>query len=256
MKLFLSIALTFLFSVNFAQDSLKNEAIKRFLKIQGTEERWSLSFEKMIATQKRGGDEEAQQFWEKFKEKIEENSYERLYEKVIPIYHEHFSIEEIEGLIAFYGTDLGQALLEKQPIVMEASYSMGEVVAAEIVEEINIEKEEDLVGKYNKRLLDCSDIKSGKFTSTVGDGQEIVVERKGKFQYEYFDGSITKYKVNWLDECTYSLKVLETDASFMKDMVGKTLITNIFEINDDHYKYICTMEETDVKMEGSLYFAE
>ena len=52
------------------------------------------------------------------KEELNWESLEPLY---IQIYSESFSQEEIDGMLAFYETPAGQALIKKMPVVMQKS---------------------------------------------------------------------------------------------------------------------------------------
>lgn len=49
----------------------------------------------------------------------EQLSWENLKKVYIPIYRESFSQEEIDGLISFYGSPAGKAMVEKMPVVMQ-----------------------------------------------------------------------------------------------------------------------------------------
>ena len=48
-------------------------------------------------------------------------SWENLKKIYFPIYRDSFSLEEIDGLIAFYSSPAGKAMVEKMPIVMQKS---------------------------------------------------------------------------------------------------------------------------------------
>jgi hypothetical protein len=58
----------------------------------------------------------------------------------VPIYHKHFSHEEIKGMIEFYKTPLGKVLAEKQPKVLEESIAAGQQwgqkLAMEVMQEL------------------------------------------------------------------------------------------------------------------------
>ena len=50
---------------------------------------------------------------------------DRFIESMIPLYTGNFSREELEGLVAFYRSPLGQKLIEVQPVVSEQAMRMG-----------------------------------------------------------------------------------------------------------------------------------
>jgi hypothetical protein len=50
---------------------------------------------------------------------------DEMVELVIPIYDRHFSLEEVQGLLAFYGTPLGQKLVGEMPAIAAESMAVG-----------------------------------------------------------------------------------------------------------------------------------
>lgn len=45
---------------------------------------------------------------------------------MIPIYDRHFTLAELEGLVAFYATPLGRALIQKTPAITQESMVAGQ----------------------------------------------------------------------------------------------------------------------------------
>ncbi|MBE9063129.1 DUF2059 domain-containing protein [cf. Phormidesmis sp. LEGE 11477] len=80
------------------------------------------------------------EWWDRFLEKID---YEELNRLIIPIYAQHFTIEDLDAIIAFYRTPAGQAVIEKMPMVLQDSLLVGQHwgmgIAQEIIEELEAE---------------------------------------------------------------------------------------------------------------------
>ncbi|ENW97408.1 DUF2059 domain-containing protein [Acinetobacter dispersus] len=55
----------------------------------------------------------------------EELTWAKLEPEMIKIYAEEFSQEEIDGMIKFYKTPVGQSTIDKMPIVMQKSMQVG-----------------------------------------------------------------------------------------------------------------------------------
>jgi len=53
-----------------------------------------------------------------------EYSYDKLEPKFFPVYRETFSEEEVAGMIAFYKTPAGQAVIHKMPTLMQKTMAM------------------------------------------------------------------------------------------------------------------------------------
>ena len=79
-------------------------------------------------------------WWERFTAKALETDMDSL---LIPIYQRNYTTTEIDGLIDFYQSPLGQSLLEKTPIVMQESIAVGQAWGLEIIEEMIQELEAD-----------------------------------------------------------------------------------------------------------------
>jgi hypothetical protein len=65
-----------------------------------------------------------------------ELSWPRLKDMYVQIYRESLTQEEVDGLIAFYGTSAGKALLEKMPIIMQKSMAAMQQRMAPMMQEM------------------------------------------------------------------------------------------------------------------------
>jgi hypothetical protein len=73
-------------------------------------------------------------------EMMADENVDELMENMVPIYDRNFTQEDINGLLAFYRSDLGQRVLAKMPVVtqesMLAGQEWGESVAQRIMEKL------------------------------------------------------------------------------------------------------------------------
>jgi len=53
-----------------------------------------------------------------------ELAYEKVEAKFLPVYRETFTEEEVVGMIAFYKTPTGQAVIHKMPVLMQKTMAM------------------------------------------------------------------------------------------------------------------------------------
>lgn len=79
-------------------------------------------------------------WWDGFIEKALESDINSL---LVPIYQRNYSAEEIEGLIAFYQSPVGQSVLAKTTIVTQESIEVGQAWGIELAEELLAELEAD-----------------------------------------------------------------------------------------------------------------
>ena len=74
-------------------------------------------------------------------------SWEKIEPEVIRLYERNFSEEEIDGMLAFYKSEAGQAILKKMPVVMNESMQLGHNLMKETIpqlQEISRQLSDDL----------------------------------------------------------------------------------------------------------------
>ena len=96
--------------------------------------------EQMIAQFRLMSPEVPDEWWNRFTAKALETDINSL---LIPIYERNYTAEEIDGLIEFYQSPLGQSLLAKAPIVTQESIAVGQAWGLQMVEELIGELEAD-----------------------------------------------------------------------------------------------------------------
>jgi hypothetical protein len=74
-------------------------------------------------------------FWDEFLRRAE-SDIDKFLEMVIPIYDRHFTTSELQELLRFYKTRLGQQLVAKLPLIMEESTRAGQDWGMRLGEEV------------------------------------------------------------------------------------------------------------------------
>lgn len=114
----------------------KVEAIRQHLRAAGVGQIMEASFDATLATQREMTPEVPAVFWDEFSKRIV-SDIDRFMEALIPLYHEHFTLDEIEGLTTFYRSPLGQRLVEAAAALAPETSALGEqwgaVVGAEVM---------------------------------------------------------------------------------------------------------------------------
>jgi hypothetical protein len=72
-------------------------------------------------------------FWNDFMKEVRP---EDLVNMVVPVYDRNFTAEEIEGMIVFYSSPLGQKVLAKLPVVMQESMQIGQDWGQELAKKV------------------------------------------------------------------------------------------------------------------------
>ncbi|UZR95273.1 hypothetical protein [Chondrinema litorale] len=105
----------------------------------------------------------------------------------------------------------------------------------------------------------CTDIKTGTFKiSNQETGTHIITRTKNKQVEEHLERNVkVRYKVNWLDNCTYQLydrKVLKGDK--YGDSKNDTLTVNITNITTEFYEVFISSNFSDFTVKARLDIVE
>jgi hypothetical protein len=119
---------------------------------------------------------------------------------------------------------------------------------------LTINAQEEVHFLWNKdSITDCSFIKSGKFVNEESDSkitEGYSIEFRNGFAVEKIeDGKyFLKSKITYTSECSYEMKVLETNIPGYDGVVGKTFFTEILETaKADKLTMIRSREDKDWK---------
>jgi len=78
-------------------------------------------------------------FWDDF---LKEVTPDELVNLVVPVYDRNFTDEEIEGMLAFYSSPVGQKVLAKLPVVLQESMQVGQSWGQELSKKIMLRLEQ------------------------------------------------------------------------------------------------------------------
>ena len=114
--------------------------IEELLAITNSNDLNTQLIEGIIAQFREISPEVPEEWWSRFVEKID---YDELNEIVIPIYAQNFTNEELDGIIDFYRTPVGQSVVNKMPAVIQESLVAGQSWGLSIAQEILSDLEAD-----------------------------------------------------------------------------------------------------------------
>ncbi len=104
-----------------------------------------------------------------------------------------------------------------------------------IIFSFNAKAQEDIHWLINQdSKTDCSFIKSGKFVNEESENkitEGYTIEFRGETIIEKVDYGkyFVKSKINYTSECSYEMKVLESNIPEYEDVIGKTFYAEILE---------------------------
>ena len=102
----------------------------------------------------------------------------------------------------------------------------------------------------NKKEIECEKFHTGKFKLIDKDfDTTFLIERDAKYQIEknLKTGEITKGKIAWINDCTYTIHYLESDDEIVKNTDHTNdLKIEIIESKNNSYKFRATKKGVDL----------
>lgn len=121
-----------------APDPERDKAIRQLLELTGVGKIAKQVMQQMVASMRQTQSGIPDEFWTSFLNKAKP---EELIELIVPIYAKYYTKEDIEGLIAFYQTPLGQKMLTNLPAIVQEGNTVGEkwgrAKAEEVIRELD-----------------------------------------------------------------------------------------------------------------------
>lgn len=150
MKNFLTtLSLLVLFVITgFTQDAALHAKVAKMIELSGAKTNFDMAIDQMLDLQKmQFSDALSDEFFEEFQKEAKKDGFSKIVDKLIPIYMEHHTEEEIDGMIAFYESEIGKKMVEKTPLIMQEAMQVGQAWGAEMGAEIyqKLEKERNRV---------------------------------------------------------------------------------------------------------------
>lgn len=122
-----------------ASDSLLNAKIERLLVLSGAEAQFNTAIDQMVEIQKQNPAYSgvlADEFWDEFTEEVHQTGFDKLRPKMVTIYRDNYTVEEIDHQITYFSDPMTQAIVAKQGAVMQQSMRVGAQWGQEISQEI------------------------------------------------------------------------------------------------------------------------
>lgn len=116
-------------------DSAKVATIHKLLDLMKTPANMSSMFDASIATQRSTVPSVPAALWDAISARAHA-SIPQLVDSLVPIYSRHLTQQELEQLVQFYSSPLGQRLIEVQPLIARESMEVGARWGKQIGEQV------------------------------------------------------------------------------------------------------------------------
>lgn len=126
-KTILTIALAIITSISFGQENNEYEqTLDKMLQVSGSQESFKGAIKQMLGMYKQQKPDVPEKVWKEVEVELSASAFEDLSKRLVPVYQKHLSLEDLKGIIAFYGTPLGGKYAEKTPMIMTESMQVGQ----------------------------------------------------------------------------------------------------------------------------------
>ena len=122
-----------------APESQKIKNIRKIMALTGSGKLGVQVVQNMVSSFKTTYPNVDPSFWNDF---LKEVTPDELVNLVVPVYDRNFTDEEIEGMLAFYSSPVGQKVLAKLPVVLQESMQVGQSWGQELSKKIMLRLEQ------------------------------------------------------------------------------------------------------------------
>lgn len=248
--------LAFLFYLGAVCQDTKTDKIEALIELLSTEDRMSNMITNLINESLKTASSFDSIFWDEYKVRAINSFNDTLKPQIIAVYDKYFSDEEIDYMYEFYSSELGRQTLKKYDMLLQElmliGLKFGEEISDQIIQDIEQKEEEEIDFKMNNVFEGCSRFKTGKFEHAINDSIIILYERDEKQQIETFGQGRAVYDIKWLNDCRYTITLVETNNPYNQDFIGTTTVVNIYEFDGNKYKFYYKLENTEEIFEGEM----
>ncbi|OVE55055.1 DUF2059 domain-containing protein [Chryseobacterium mucoviscidosis] len=138
-KIIVAFAL-FIGVTGFAQTS-KEAKIKELIEVTGVSKMAVQGAQQFVNAYKENYKDIPDEFWNGFLKEVSSDEFSKLY---IPIYSKYYTESDLDELIKFYKTPIGQKTISNMPLIMNESMEVGrewgQNLAKKLIDKINEQK--------------------------------------------------------------------------------------------------------------------
>ncbi len=131
---------------NFAQvDSTYRATLQKMFKVAGTEEIYEASIKQMFSFYKQQFQDTDTTLFVNLEQEFLKTSLDELIEMLLPVYQKYLTVEDLNGMIEFYKSPVGQKFAKSIPMITQESMQVGQQwgmkIGQDIMKKLNEEKE-------------------------------------------------------------------------------------------------------------------
>ncbi|MEO1516628.1 MAG: hypothetical protein AAFV95_16495 [Bacteroidota bacterium] len=219
-----------------------DESLKELLELSGILRNHLTMSDRIVSQFQTAIPEVPEAFWLQEQKNLQQSHATTIENRLYSIYREQMSAEEVQEVIAKMKAG---GISDKDSSFMQATtqaIQYGEKLMADISKTLSRKVEEGNLLTRNVGEMDCSKYRDGKFLDVLPDGEEVRIERKGTIQYSRFGNNYMKFELTYLNNCDYTMTLLETDFEPYKAEIGNVITIHPYFIDDKVIRYKCVVD--------------
>ena len=119
-----------------AQSGDYRDYLKQYFDASGSSETFKVAVKQTIGLMRGQANELDDSTWEELEGELLKASIDDLVDLLVPVYQEHFTVEDLKEIIAFYESPIGKKLSAKTPLITQASMEVGAQWGAQLGEKV------------------------------------------------------------------------------------------------------------------------
>jgi len=136
-KTFIFTIALFISTYSFGQaDTLYVQTLQKMFVITKVEDTYEAAINQMLTMMKEQAPDSDSEFFKLMEQEFTVKAMKELFHKMVPVYAKYFTQEDLEQLIAFYETPIGQKFVNTTPMVMQESMQIGQEWGMELGKKI------------------------------------------------------------------------------------------------------------------------
>lgn len=244
-------------TLSIAQERSFDDKILYMMELSGVKSNMEMVMNNSLERQKKYyGDKYSTGFWEELGKEMKLNKFDDLLAKMVPVYKKYLTEEDIDGIIAFYESEVGQHFISQSPAILAEAMDIGGAWGAEIGTLVHEKIQNSLKTRFNTTYEGCGDFHDGVYRYDFQDDSLMVdVIRKGNFQTEVFQGKTYYYYIEWLEDCRFAMYKCDENGKRL-DEEDIVVIVNIVSIEGNRCVYIANTPGSEKYDENELFKVE
>jgi len=112
------------------------KALKRMFEVSGSEEAYKVAIIQMMSIFKQQSSGVDDALWTELEQEFLKSSLYDLTEMLIPVYQKYMTLEDLQAMIAFYQSPVGEKYAKSTPFIMQESMQVGQAWGAQLGQKV------------------------------------------------------------------------------------------------------------------------